>query len=305
MKEGTKETDTSLETISTAMTGLKKMFPELEPAVDEWRSRYQDVIKNGIEFYWWLGGQATDISREATYGERAVVLLAEASGIARSTLYKAMQFVSLISKEQYDKLIRSTEGASTLTWSHIQQLFVIKAPKLRDALLQKVIDEGLSCRALADEIKMLTEVSSDSSDSVSAATAMGGYSRLKSVSSNFTSRLTTVMGPTWFFNDLADELIEEEHVVALNRTEEELESVKELIEEKLKVLEETKIRVLHVLEAKSKETAPAAEEPDFLDEDDDDDDEAEPIIAKRHKPAKSSFGAGAVASGGRARRPLE
>lgn len=84
------------------------------------------------------------------YGKQAVGLLAAATGRDEATLYRFAQVAGRWTAAELAQWLERGEVAKhPLSWSHLVEASAVSQRRVREELLRKVVEEGLSVRALA------------------------------------------------------------------------------------------------------------------------------------------------------------
>jgi hypothetical protein len=140
------------------------MDENLKAIYEEEMEAYKNHRGDIVSFNYDRGLVAAEVNRNPSYGAAAVDLLSTALGVDRSTVYKTIRFSNMYStKNDLDSVLKKAEGNGiTLTWSHFAT--VLHIPETEDStdphedrrkMIDTAIENKLSVRALAAEVKLV------------------------------------------------------------------------------------------------------------------------------------------------------
>lgn len=239
---------------TTSMTRAEralKMTDELHRRCEEIRKRLADVGRKDMQARHQLGVLVNEIQNDPDkYGRRGVKQLAAAIGYDEKTLYKYGQVASCWSAEQIEELSqqKGTTGLP-ISFSHLLLIATVEKKRRRDALVQAVLNKGLSVRDLKRQLEGQPSPDEAAGEGPvkSAATALRG---LRATSENWLEKARRWEAE--FLPALEQEPLTEDARRGLSET---LAQQQELVERLRQVME----RLRGVLEMPP--AVPAAEEP--------------------------------------------
>jgi hypothetical protein len=101
--------------------GMTPALRSVDALADYIRENHQNGNRTHIKSYWHIG-QSVNAYFKKSYGDDEMNTLAEKTGIAKGTLYKACQFADKYSEEHLDQLF---DGEWQLSWRMIAQNLTI------------------------------------------------------------------------------------------------------------------------------------------------------------------------------------
>lgn len=125
------------------------------------RDAYARQTEDNLLFYWDRGRAATDVKRNAEYGQGAIDLLADALMVDRSLVYKTITMYSMYEERSalQAKMEEAVRAGHKLTWSHMSVIVHVPEAKTgadihakRHQMVDVVIQNGLTSRATQAEI---------------------------------------------------------------------------------------------------------------------------------------------------------
>lgn len=138
------------------------MDGELREIYESEQKAYKEHKGDVIGFNYTRGAVASEIRRNPKYGDAAIALLSTALGVDRSTIYKTIKFSYMYNtKSELDNVVKRAEDKGlTLTWSHFATVMHVPDSDGTDPhanrreMLESAIENKLSVRALANEVKL-------------------------------------------------------------------------------------------------------------------------------------------------------
>lgn len=125
------------------------------------RDAYARQVEDNLLFYWDRGRAATEVKRNAEYGQGAIDLLADALMVDRSLVYKTITLYAMYQERSalQAKMEEAIRGGHKLTWSHMSLIVHVPEAKTgadihskRHQMVDLVIQHGLTVRATQAEI---------------------------------------------------------------------------------------------------------------------------------------------------------
>lgn len=142
---------------------IDMMDSELKEIYEKELTAYKEHKNDTIEFQYDRGVVAAEIRRNPKYGDSAINVFSTALGVDKSTVYKTIKLSYMyVNKNELNKVVsRAEERGLTLTWSHFATVMHVpdsdegSDPHAnRRNMIELAIENNLSVRALANEVKL-------------------------------------------------------------------------------------------------------------------------------------------------------
>ncbi len=132
-----------------------QLTPALESAIEKAKEYERDASKTELEKRYAIGKLAKDVQDDPEkYGKRGMLRLANALGRDKSTLFRAATIAKHWDSAAFRRLKgRAAPNGIGITWSHLELVAKRKKRSERDVLLNRIVEEGLSVRALKSEFR--------------------------------------------------------------------------------------------------------------------------------------------------------
>lgn len=188
-------TKAELEERKKAVEGMDK---ELKEIYESEQKAYRDHKGDVIGFNYSRGSVAAEVRRNPKYGDAAISLLSTALGVDRSTMYKTIKFSYMYNtKGELDKVVKRAEDKGlTLTWSHFATVMHVPDSEEgadphanRRNMIEMAIDNKLSVRALASEVKLTYGNNTAKKAASAKANVKSLFRQLLSANTRFTVKL--------------------------------------------------------------------------------------------------------------------